>query len=393
MTASPLNSVRVCIVRATLYPSSKHGMNPHRKSDILLVDDTLDNLRLLSAMLVEQGYEVRSVTSGSTALMGIRAQPPDLVLLDITMPGMDGYEVCQRLRENPQTQEIPVIFISALNEAIDKIRAFAVGGADFITKPFQVEEVIVRVEHQLKLCRLTQQLQEQNHRLQTTEEDLRRSLEQERALNQRIEEMVAVEERNRIARDIHDSLGHLLVALNVQLETGLTLWNVDLDRAHNFLAEAKQLGSQALQAVRQSVSDIRSDPLQGQLLESAIVKLTDEFYLTTGILPDCSIDLFHPLSSAVNHVAYRIVQEGLTNICKYAEATIVQIQLQSTANGLSLELIDNGKGFYPNEPSVGYGLRGMQERIAAVGGQFKIESLPGKGCCIRAELPRVEKSR
>ncbi|GAP94217.1 ATP-binding response regulator [Leptolyngbya sp. NIES-2104] len=363
------------------------------KGDILIVDDTLDNLRLLSAMLAEQGYEVRSVVNGSTALMGIQAQPPDLVLLDITMPGMDGYEVCQRLRENSETQEIPVIFISALNEAIDKIRAFAVGGADFITKPFQVEEVLVRVEHQLKLCRLNQQLQEQNRRLQTTEEDLRRALGQERALNQRIEEMAAVEERNRIARDIHDSLGHLLVALNVQLETGLTLWTVDLDRAYSFLTEAKQLGSQALQAVRQSVSNIRSDPLQGQLLESAIVKLTDEFYLTAGILPDCSIDLSHPLSKAVNHVAYRIVQESLTNICKYADATIVQIRLQTTSNGLSLVVKDNGKGFYPSEPSVGYGLRGMQERTAAVGGQLNIDSSPGNGCCICAELPNVEIGR
>ncbi|MBE9014034.1 response regulator [Pseudanabaenaceae cyanobacterium LEGE 13415] len=367
-------------------------MNYHSKGDILLVDDTLDNLRLLSAMLSEQGYEVRGVTNGSTALMGVQAQPPDLVLLDITMPGMDGYEVCQRLRENPSTQEIPVIFISALNDAIDKIRAFNVGGADFITKPFQVEEVLVRVEHQLKLCRLNQQLQAQNRRLQTAEEDLRRSLEQERALNQRIEEMVAIEERNRIARDIHDSLGHLLVALNVQIETGLTLWAVDLDRAHNFLSEAKQLGSQALQAVRQSVSDIRSDPLQGQLLESAIVKLTDEFQLTTGILPDCSIELSHPLSSAVNHVAYRIVQEGLTNICKYAEATLIQIRLQTSSNGLSLLLKDNGKGFHPDEPSIGYGLRGMRERTAAVGGQLSIESSPGKGCCICAELPGGEKS-
>ncbi|MGG6266832.1 response regulator [Leptolyngbya sp. AN03gr2] len=368
-------------------------MNYHRKGDILLVDDTLDNLRLLSAMLNEQGYTVRSVTNGSTALMGMRAQPPDLVLLDITMPGMDGYEVCQHLREDPNTQEIPVIFISALNEAIDKIRAFAVGGADFITKPFQVEEVIVRVEHQLKLCRLKQQLQEQNRRLQITEEELRRSLKQERALNQRIEEMVAIEERNRIARDIHDSLGHLLVALNIQIETGLTLWDFDLDRAHSFLAEAKQLGSQALQAVRQSVSDIRSDPLQGQLLESAIVKLTDEFHLTTGILPDCSVDLSQMLSNTVNHVAYRIVQEGLTNICKYANATSVEVRLQSTADGLALVLKDNGKGFYPDEPSVGYGLRGMQERTAAVGGTLRIESSPGNGCCISAELPGAEDSR
>ena len=358
------------------------------KGDVLIIDDTLDNLRLLSSLLTEQGYEVRSVTNGSTALMGIRAQPPDLVLLDITMPDMDGYEVCQRLKATPDAQQIPVIFISALNETIDKIRAFSVGGADFITKPFQAEEVLVRVEYQLNLCRLQQQLQEQNRRLQIAEEDLRRSLEQERALNQRIEEMVALEERNRIARDIHDSLGHLLVALNIQIETGLTLWHVDLDRAYTFVAEAKQLGSQALQAVRQSVSDIRSDPLQGQLLERAIVKLAEEFHLMTGVMPDCQINLSQSCPTAINHVVYRIVQEGLTNICKHAEASTVQIHLQTAPDGLSLTLEDDGKGFQPDVSSTGYGLRGMQERTTALGGQLEVLSALGKGCRITLKLPR-----
>jgi signal transduction histidine kinase len=359
------------------------------KGDILIVDDTLDNLRLLSAMLAEQGYEVRSVTNGSTALMGMQAQPPDLILLDINMPGMTGYEVCERLKANPITQKIPVIFISALNEVVDKVTAFSVGGVDFITKPFQVEEVFARVEHQLKICRLQLQLQQQNQRLQQTEAELQRSLEQERALNRRIEEMAALEERNRIARDIHDSLGHSLVALNIQIETALALWQSDLDRAHALLVEAKQLGSAALQAVRQSVHGLRSDPLQGQLLETAIVKLAEEFHHTTGILPSCQIDLTQPLPASINHVVYRIVQEGLTNICKYAAATSVQIQIETTETGLSLLLQDNGKGFPTHQAVTGYGLQGMQERTTAVGGQLEIVSAPSAGCRIVAFFPRV----
>jgi signal transduction histidine kinase len=359
------------------------------KGDILIVDDTLDNLRLLSAMLTEQGYEVRSVTNGSTALMGMQAQPPDLILLDINMPGMDGYEVCRRLKSNPLTQEVPVIFISALNEVVDKITAFSVGGVDFITKPFQVGEVFARVEHQLKLCRLQSQLQQQNQRLQAAEAELRRSLEQERELNQRIEEMVALEERNRIARDIHDSLGHSLVALNIQMETALALWQSDLGRVHTLLVEAKQLATAALEDVRQSVSAIRSDSLQGQLLEGAIARLAEEFHHLTGVLPECQIDLSQPLSNQINHVVYRIVQEGLTNICKHAEATIVQIQIQTTEDGLSLVLQDNGKGMQLDKPATGHGLRGMQERTAAMGGQLKIVSHPGAGCQIAAYFPRA----
>ncbi|MFN6487225.1 MULTISPECIES: response regulator [unclassified Nostoc] len=358
------------------------------KGDILIVDDTLDNLRLLSAMLTEQGYEVRSVTNGSMALIGIQAQPPDLILLDINMPGMNGYEVCERLKSNPQTQEIPVIFISALNEVFDKVKAFSVGGVDFINKPYQIEEVLARMEHQLKLCRLQLQLQEQNRRLQETEAELRRSLDYQKALNQRIEEMVAFEERNRIARDIHDSLGHSLVALNVQMETALTLWEVDPNRARSFLLEAKKLGSEALQEVRESVSAIRSDPLHGQLLEGAIANLAEDFYHLTDVLPYCKIDLSQPLSDSVNHVVYRIIQEGLTNIYKHANATAVQIRIQTTAAGLSLILQDNGKGFQSDQAVAGYGLQGMRERTATVNAQLEIVSKPGAGCRIVANFPR-----
>lgn len=136
------------------------------KANILVVDDKPDNLRLLSAMLSQLGYEVRKVIDGKTALMTAQAAPPDLILLDIMMPNMNGYEVCQHLKASPVTRDIPVIFISALDEVIDKVKAFAVGGVDYITKPFSEEEVFARVENNLTLRRLQQQLTEQNARLQ-----------------------------------------------------------------------------------------------------------------------------------------------------------------------------------------------------------------------------------
>ncbi len=126
--------------------------------DILIVDDSADNLRVLSATLIQQGYKVRCVKSGSMALLGAKTSPPDLILLDIRMPEMDGYQVCQHLKADPQTREIPVIFLSAMDEPLDKARAFQVGGADYITKPFQVEEVLARITHQLTICALKRQL-------------------------------------------------------------------------------------------------------------------------------------------------------------------------------------------------------------------------------------------
>ena len=119
--------------------------------DILIVDDTLENLRLLSTMLIKQGYNVRKAINGKMALTAVQTVVPDLILLDIMMPEMDGYEVCQRLKANQQTAKIPVIFLSALNEVFDKVKAFEVGAVDYISKPFQFEEVLVRVQNQMAL--------------------------------------------------------------------------------------------------------------------------------------------------------------------------------------------------------------------------------------------------
>ena len=128
--------------------------------DIIIVDDTLANIQVLSGMLKQQGYKVRPVLEGKVALKAAKKQIPDLILLDISMPEMDGYEVCTLLKQNPISIQDPVIFISALSEPLDKVKAFSVGGVDYITKPFQLEEVRVRVENHLRLARLQKELKE-----------------------------------------------------------------------------------------------------------------------------------------------------------------------------------------------------------------------------------------
>lgn len=120
-------------------------------ADILIVDDTFANLQLLANMLKGEGYKVRPASSGVMALQAVAKKPPDLILLDIKMPEMDGYEVCTALKNNPQTKDIPVLFISALSDVSDKIKAFNVGGLDYINKPFQFDEVKARVSTHLKL--------------------------------------------------------------------------------------------------------------------------------------------------------------------------------------------------------------------------------------------------
>ena len=132
---------------------------------VVIVDDTPENIRLLAQLLSEQGYHVRSAPNGERALATVRKERPDLILLDILMPGIDGYEVCRQLKADDQLKNVPVIFISALNEAFDKVSAFSAGGVDYVTKPFQVEEVLARVQTHLSIESMRQQLEAQNHQL------------------------------------------------------------------------------------------------------------------------------------------------------------------------------------------------------------------------------------
>jgi CheY-like chemotaxis protein len=129
---------------------------------ILIVDDKPENLHLLTVILKQEGYAVRQLRNGKMVMSSVLSALPDLILLDIMMPETDGYDVCRQLKAEERTRDIPVIFISALNETVDKIKAFSVGGIDYITKPLQEEEVLVRVETHLKLRRLQRQLEAQN---------------------------------------------------------------------------------------------------------------------------------------------------------------------------------------------------------------------------------------
>lgn len=142
------------------------------KGDILVVDDTLANLHLLRQLLFKHGYRVRLLSSGPAALAAIQAAQPDLILLDIMMPEMDGYEVCKILKADENTSEIPIIFLSALGETEDKLRAFRAGGVDYVTKPFQPDEVLARVETHLNLQMLKRELECHLAELQARNEEL-----------------------------------------------------------------------------------------------------------------------------------------------------------------------------------------------------------------------------
>ncbi len=135
-------------------------------ADILLVDDNPTNLDVLARVLRGQNHRVRTVTSGHLALDAMRRQPPEVVLLDVAMPEMDGYQTCAHIREDPAMEGIPVLFISAMDDPLNKVRAFEIGAQDYVTKPFSSEEVLARVEHHVNLGRMKKHLEQQNQSLQ-----------------------------------------------------------------------------------------------------------------------------------------------------------------------------------------------------------------------------------
>ncbi|GAB4437886.1 MAG: diguanylate cyclase [Cyanobacteria bacterium J069] len=219
--------------------------------NILIVDDTPANLQLLTSLLRRRGYEVRAANNGALGLAIARATATEVMLLDISMPDMDGYTVCEQLKSDQRTRDISVIFVSALGEVVDKVRAFAVGGVDYITKPFHVQEVVARVETHLALRRLQQQLQAQNERLQQEMRDRRAAEAALQSANLELKRLAhsdgltQVANRRRFDEYLVQEWQHML---REQQPLSLILCDVDCFKAYNDVY-GHQEGDQCLREV------------------------------------------------------------------------------------------------------------------------------------------------
>ena len=323
------------------------------KGTILVVDDTPANVRFLVGTLAETGYTVLPAIDSQSALVGALAEPPDLILLDIQMPNMNGYEVCSQLKASPTTRHIPVIFISALSEVLDKVKAFGVGGVDYITKPFQVEEVLARVETHLalqhlqksllqkneelaqtneKLGNTLQQLQDKNKELAQTNDELENTLQQLKATQEELiqkEKMAALgqliagiaHEINTPLGAIRSSVGNISESLNQTLEQLPVLFqSLSLEQAQYFLALLQRsLQTQLTLSTKEERQVKRALTNQLEAEEIVNVDALADALVDMGIYN--KIDVFLPLlkrpdSSQILEIAYNLsgIQKGTAMI-------------------------------------------------------------------------------
>jgi signal transduction histidine kinase len=402
------------------------------KSDILIIDDALPNLQVLSTMLAEHGYGVRGVANGPTALMVANAKPPDLILLDVRMPEMDGYQVCQRLKADEQTRDIPVIFISALDDLADKVQGFAVGGVDYITKPIQVEEVLARVQTHLTLRNLQTQFEAKNTRLEQeiiereqAEAALQRAHDE---LEQRVAERTAElaralekqQELDRLRSEFIRNVSHelrtpLALALGHAklLEAGV-LGELQPEQHESVavIARRTRLLSKMMDnfaAIIDTETELQRRPvdlveLVHRLLTDSQVRATIEqadLTLSVKVAPDV------PLVSGDPVQLQRVVDNLLNNAFKFTPAGgRVAVRLRHEEENLALEVADTGIGipadqseriferYYQIDGSttrryggIGLGLALVKEIIKAHGGVVEVKSEVGEGSTFTVTLP------
>ncbi|MEG3859404.1 ATP-binding response regulator [Microcoleus sp. herbarium12] len=330
---------------------------------ILIIDDSPENLHLLRGILSAAGYKVHLAPSGKLALKFIESNLPDLILLDIMMPQMDGYQICEQLKACEKTQEIPIIFISALHDVFDKVKAFSLGSADYITKPFQQQEVLARIENQLRIVRLSKQLVEQS----------------------------ILEERNRMAREIHDSLAQAFTGIIVHLGAAERAIATNPAQAQIHLKTVGELARNGLAEARRSVQGLRPQLLEDGDLYSALDRLSIQMSSHTQTRIVCEvIGPAYSLPIEVENNLLRVGQEALTNAVKYAKASAIEIELVYETDRFMLRVKDNGQGFdmESNFFDSGFGFLGMRERCDRINAQLIVNSQLGEGTEVRVTINR-----
>lgn len=359
---------------------------------ILIVDDSPLNIQVVAGILGKRGYDISYATSGSHALVLVADAQFDLILLDLMMPGMDGYEVCKRLRDMDAYKNVPIIFLTAKHDEESIVKGFEVGGQDYLTKPFNSSELLARVETQIKAKKYKDIQQEiikdQGEYQAKLEHEVKEQTRNINRLSMHLEK-VREEEKRHIAAEIHDELGVTLTALNMELSVfEKKLKGVDEVLGHK-VQNMRELVTEASQTARRIISDLRPSILDTMGLIAAIEWQGEEFSRRYKIRCNIKSNVDAVELSEANKIAlFRIFQECLTNIAKHANAKNVNVDLVYINDILRLKIKDDGVGFEPNEYYVNsHGINGIRERLKYIGGHCKIDSKPGEGVTVLIDMP------
>lgn len=386
------------------------GADQFRYADynILIVDDMPINLSIVVDYLEEYGFGIRIARNGESALERVRYDQPDLILLDVLMPGIDGFETCRRLKADPETRDIPVIFMTALTNPEDKVHGFEVGAVDYVTKPLGQEEVLARVTTHLRLRELTLSLQEQTRQLEARSrvekarlfEAVGEQREQLRTLTRKLTE-VQETERKQLARELHDELGQTLTAISMNIAAVRKELNRgQLDTAGQRLNEASQLVEQTLEQVRELSLNLRPPMLDDLGLAPTVRWYVQRYAERSDAAVQLELGEFERrLDPDLETTLYRVLQEALTNIARHARARNIHLRLQCTPTEIIAYVEDDGVGFdvaavLDHDRHIGgAGLLGMRERIALMGGALTVVSEPGVGTRLYIAVPYDETPR
>lgn len=362
---------------------------------ILIIDDTPINLAVMVGHLEAQGYRVLVAQDGEEGLQRADLMHPDVILLDVMMPGPSGFEVCRRLKSRSSTREIPVIFMTSLTETRDKVAGFAAGAVDYVTKPLQADEVMARIDTHLKLRAAQTQLEAQNNMLAMYREDLEEQIADRTAAlhesNRRLRAEVA--ERERAEQQVR--------RLNEELETRMAERTAQLSAANRALQAFDDL----LAYARVGGAAVRAEPVALEPLVRRIIEAATARIAAAG----ATIEVRRPL--AVPRGDETLLIQILTNLLDNAltrrqpqAAPLIQLSAALEGDRVLLRVADNGTGIAAagrarifeaferlqassEQPGSGVGLAIVAKAARLMGGDVAVESSPGEGSTFSVRLP------
>jgi signal transduction histidine kinase len=369
-------------------------------SSILVLDDRGTDRELLATLLGHAGYSVREAVTGSEALTLARAEAPDLVIADIVMPVMNGYEFVRQLRSHPDTAAIPVIFCTA-NYEKEEVRQLAAscGVSRFIAKPSD-PETIVRTVGEVLGSPLTlpgpvirdefdrEQLRLLNEKLVEKVDELESAHAERRKL---VGQLINAheEERKRIVEDLHDDPVQAVVALRMRLET-LAARTSQPDLARE-LDGLRGDAAAAAERLRRLLFEIQPVELDRRGVAVALRVCLEQASTEAGLAYELHDRMTRPPTQVVRTLLYRAGREALANVRKHAHASRVDVHLDNDRDGFSLEVRDDGQGFdaaqAPRVRPGHLGLPAMRGQVEIIGGRLKLESQPGAGTALQVWLP------